>query len=230
MGPAPPPRHLLDRATSSGPSAASSPPGTSTAASPTTPTCPPPELRPAGTPGHTGSMDRHPSVARDVWRRLEPIHAVTYFAAEALGRPRRRRLPRLLDGLLRRPRRTARRRSAPTSWARCSTTSPRPASPGRCPTRGRSPRPTSPSTPAGPGPWPPCAGRSADADGPTSRRPPSWRRERAQAAPPDGRALFAANAALDWPDDPLDVLWHAATLLREHRGDGHVALLDRGRV
>jgi hypothetical protein len=40
-----------------------------------------------------------------------------------------------------------------------------------------------------------------------------------------GRALFAANSALDWPDDPVARLWHATTLLREHRGDGHVALL-----
>jgi hypothetical protein len=40
-----------------------------------------------------------------------------------------------------------------------------------------------------------------------------------------GRVLAAANAALPWPDDPLDRLWHAATILREHRGDGHVAAL-----
>jgi hypothetical protein len=41
----------------------------------------------------------------------------------------------------------------------------------------------------------------------------------------DGRVLFAANAALPWPDEPLPKLWHATTLLREQRGDGHVALL-----
>lgn len=41
----------------------------------------------------------------------------------------------------------------------------------------------------------------------------------------DGRALFAANRALAWPDAPVAKLWHAATLLREHRGDGHVAAL-----
>ena len=40
-----------------------------------------------------------------------------------------------------------------------------------------------------------------------------------------GRALFAANAALPWPDDPLLSLWHGLTLLREHRGDGHNAAL-----
>jgi hypothetical protein len=47
----------------------------------------------------------------------------------------------------------------------------------------------------------------------------------ARSAPLDGRALFAANVALDWPDEPLARLWHAVTLLREHRGDGHVAVL-----
>ncbi|MEV5505605.1 SCO6745 family protein [Streptomyces orinoci] len=40
-----------------------------------------------------------------------------------------------------------------------------------------------------------------------------------------GRVLAAANAALGLPVDPLDRLWQAATLLREHRGDGHVAAL-----
>jgi len=42
---------------------------------------------------------------------------------------------------------------------------------------------------------------------------------------PEGRPLYAAHAALPWPDEPGVVLWHAATLLREHRGDGHVAAL-----
>jgi hypothetical protein len=40
-----------------------------------------------------------------------------------------------------------------------------------------------------------------------------------------GRALFAANAALPWPEPPLLSLWHGLTLLREHRGDGHNAAL-----
>jgi hypothetical protein len=46
-----------------------------------------------------------------------------------------------------------------------------------------------------------------------------------------GRPLAAANLALPWPQpaEPLDVLWHAATILREQRGDGHVgALLVEG--
>lgn len=47
----------------------------------------------------------------------------------------------------------------------------------------------------------------------------------ATTAPLEGRALYAANRALSVPDEPLARLWHAATLLREHRGDGHVAAL-----
>jgi hypothetical protein len=42
---------------------------------------------------------------------------------------------------------------------------------------------------------------------------------------PAGRVLFAAHTALPRPDDPVLRLWWAATLLREHRGDGHVAAL-----
>jgi hypothetical protein len=41
----------------------------------------------------------------------------------------------------------------------------------------------------------------------------------------DGRPLFAGHASLDWPEAPHLVLWHAQTLLREFRGDGHVAIL-----
>lgn len=40
-----------------------------------------------------------------------------------------------------------------------------------------------------------------------------------------GRALGAANAALPRDEDPYGLLWQAATTLREHRGDGHVAAL-----
>ncbi|WP_299736190.1 hypothetical protein, partial [Pseudonocardia sp. 73-21] len=50
-------------------------------------------------------------------------------------------------------------------------------------------------------------------------------RDAALAAPTAGRALAAANAALEWPDAPHLLLWHAQTVLREHRGDGHVAAL-----
>lgn len=50
-------------------------------------------------------------------------------------------------------------------------------------------------------------------------------RRAAEAADMAGRPLAAANAVLDWPEAPHLQLWHAATLLREHRGDGHIAAL-----
>ncbi|RSS53604.1 hypothetical protein EF912_17950 [Streptomyces sp. WAC07061] len=50
-------------------------------------------------------------------------------------------------------------------------------------------------------------------------------RRAAEAADVEGRPLAAANAALPWPSAPHLVLWQAATILREHRGDGHVAAL-----
>lgn len=40
-----------------------------------------------------------------------------------------------------------------------------------------------------------------------------------------GRPLAAANRALPAPAEPLLAVWHAVTVLREHRGDGHVAAL-----
>jgi Helix-turn-helix family len=42
---------------------------------------------------------------------------------------------------------------------------------------------------------------------------------------PGGRPLGAANLGLGRPDDPLGALWLAATIWREYRGDGHVAVL-----
>jgi hypothetical protein len=51
----------------------------------------------------------------------------------------------------------------------------------------------------------------------------------AVSAPTEGRALYAGLRALDVPEEPVARLWHAATLLREHRGGGHnAALLAHG--
>lgn len=47
----------------------------------------------------------------------------------------------------------------------------------------------------------------------------------AAAERPEGRPLFAGHASLPWPDEDHLVLWHAQTLLREYRGDGHIAAL-----
>jgi hypothetical protein len=53
-------------------------------------------------------------------------------------------------------------------------------------------------------------------------------REACDALTPEGRPLYAGHADLGWPGDPLLDLWHAATLLREHRGDGHITALLHG--
>jgi hypothetical protein len=50
-------------------------------------------------------------------------------------------------------------------------------------------------------------------------------RDAAMAARTGGRPLAAANADLPWPGEPHLVLWHAINVLREHRGDGHIAAL-----
>jgi hypothetical protein len=46
---------------------------------------------------------------------------------------------------------------------------------------------------------------------------------------PEGRPLYAGHADLPWPEEPALQVWHGVTLLREHRGDGHVlSLLQHG--
>ncbi|MCH0542307.1 hypothetical protein I3F58_22695 [Streptomyces sp. MUM 203J] len=45
-----------------------------------------------------------------------------------------------------------------------------------------------------------------------------------------GRPMYAAHADHPAPDEPHLALWHAATLLREYRGDGHVAALTAAGV
>jgi hypothetical protein len=42
---------------------------------------------------------------------------------------------------------------------------------------------------------------------------------------PEGRPLYAGHADLPWPEEPVLQVWHGVTLLREHRGDGHVLSL-----
>jgi helix-turn-helix protein len=45
-----------------------------------------------------------------------------------------------------------------------------------------------------------------------------------------GRPLAAAHLDLPVPAEPLSRIWHAATVLREYRGDGHVAELVAAQV
>jgi hypothetical protein len=49
----------------------------------------------------------------------------------------------------------------------------------------------------------------------------------------EGRPLFAGLASLPFPEEDHMMIWHAAKLLREHRGDGHIAALvveELGRI
>ena len=41
----------------------------------------------------------------------------------------------------------------------------------------------------------------------------------------EGRPLAAGHADVPWPSEPHLALWHAQSVLREYRGDGHIALL-----
>lgn len=63
------------------------------------------------------------------------------------------------------------------------------------------------------------------ADSPTLARAADLATRAATNAPMEGRILYAALRSLPVPDEPVARLWHAATLLREHRGDGHLAAL-----
>ena len=46
----------------------------------------------------------------------------------------------------------------------------------------------------------------------------------------EGRPLYAAHAGLDWPTEPHLIFWHAITLLREYRGDGHITALVQAQL
>ncbi|MEW2563728.1 SCO6745 family protein [Streptomyces griseorubiginosus] len=62
-------------------------------------------------------------------------------------------------------------------------------------------------------------------DGPELAEAARLARRAAESVDTAGRPLAAANAELEWPDAPHLQLWQAATILREHRGDGHIAAL-----
>src|SRR5499427_2377835 len=63
------------------------------------------------------------------------------------------------------------------------------------------------------------------ADAPGLARAADLATRAATSAPTEGRILYAALRTLPLPKEPVARLWHAATLLREHRGDGHIAAL-----
>ena len=68
------------------------------------------------------------------------------------------------------------------------------------------------------------------ADSPGLARAADLTHKAATSAPVGGRVLYAGWRALPVPGDPVTRLWHCATMLREHRGDGHVAALLTERI
>ena len=46
----------------------------------------------------------------------------------------------------------------------------------------------------------------------------------------EGRVMYAGLRSLPMPEEPVARLWHAANMLREHRGDGHVVALVSERI
>jgi hypothetical protein len=163
--------------------------------------------------------------ARSLWRLLEPIHAVVYFAPDARARfeavglkgfwmgyfaSRSAALGAPGPGLVTatfyvfHPMMVA--RALPDAWARST---PDAVLDARLSLAGDTLREALGSLATGPE-----VGEAAEMAAALA-----W------AAPPAGRPLGAAHASLPVPDDPLLRLWWAATVLREHRGDGHVAAL-----
>ena len=171
-------------------------------------------------------MDSHPSrtttLARRFFDRIEPVHAVTYFAPEAraalddlgfrgfwagyfaarsapLGRVPAEVVTAVFYNFA--PHRVATALSA--AWEVAT-----PADALRAREHGAV-----------------AALRRAGVTDDAARAAADLAQRAATGADVGGRPLYAANRALPWPDDPVARLWHAATLLREHRGDGHVAAL-----
>jgi hypothetical protein len=68
------------------------------------------------------------------------------------------------------------------------------------------------------------------ADDPDFAKAADLARQAVVAAECTGRPLAAANQALPLPDKAHLALWQSLTTLREHRGDGHVALLTAAGI
>ncbi|MET7937625.1 hypothetical protein [Streptomyces sp. NPDC005322] len=167
--------------------------------------------------------DSHSATARRMWALFEPIHAVTYFAPEAHAAYEDAGLRGFWRGYF-----TGRAaplgpvgpepvvaaffsfapamvaRALPDAWA---LTAPERALELRRAGAGKALRRL-------------LAGYESEVERAAEALVP-----RAAGLDGSGRVLTAANASLDFPDKPVERLWHATTLLREHRGDGHVAAL-----
>jgi hypothetical protein len=70
----------------------------------------------------------------------------------------------------------------------------------------------------------------AHVDAPSFHRAADLLTKAATSAASQGRPMYAALRDLPVPDEAVARLFHAAALLREHRGDGHIAALMVERV
>jgi len=166
-----------------------------------------------------------PAVARRMWMATEPIHAVVYFAPEAkaafdlaglkgfwmgyfAGRaaPMGPVPPEVVVATFYNFHPTMVRRAIPDAWAL--------ASPDR----------VLEARLEGAG-----AALERLTDGADLSGAVDLAGRAAESVDPVGRTLAAANASLPWPDGDVLRVWHALTILREYRGDGHVnALVSEG--
>lgn len=164
-------------------------------------------------------------LARALWHGLEPINAVAYFAEECLDAPTRLGLkgfwmgyfacraaplgrvgPGVVEATFFNFHRARVERALPDAWVR---TSPEAVLDARAVAAALALRRVLPDG---------GADTLATAVLPTLLAV-------IDEAEPAGRPLFAANRDVQRPDDSVAALWQAATTLREHRGDSHVALL-----
>ena len=179
-------------------------------------------LAEAGAP-REHSHDRHAAAASRIWRLIEPIHAVTYFAPESrealseagckgfwMGYFASRAAPlgsvgvSVVEAVFYNFHPDRVRRALPAAW---DFTSPQTALEAR------------------------LAGAVA-ALGRVGIEPSAQVETAVDLlerciveAPIGGRPLAAAQASAPRPGNPVGRLWQASTTLREHRGDGHVAAL-----
>ncbi|RFS86307.1 hypothetical protein D0T12_06805 [Actinomadura spongiicola] len=163
------------------------------------------------------------SIARDFWSALEPLHAVTYFAPECLAANKEVGLRGFWMGYF--GSRGAPLGPVPAAVIEASFYGFHPARVRRAvPDAWGFASPASILAVRGVAAAKALRRAAPDIDGVAAEAVPRLRAV-VEAADGAGRVLFAANRDLDPPEDPVEALWQLATALREHRGDGHVAVL-----
>jgi hypothetical protein len=169
-----------------------------------------------------------PVMARKMWRTLEPYHGLVYFAPEATAAYEAVGVTGF-DGYF--ASRAAAMGAVPAEVVVATFFNFNPAA-----VRQAIPRAWRAASPAQ---LLDARLRAADAalrravgdllDDPGVARAAQLARLATEACTAAGRPLYAAHASLPWPEPAHLALWHAITLLREFRGDGHIAcLVDAG--